>query len=131
MPLLIPPPRTRLQLPQLRIRLILADDLPAEIHKRLIDIGSPSRGRLVIRGVAPALGDGERAGPRDGTVILEIGFVADDDKGDALVVFDADDLLAELVEFVEGAEACDGENEEEALAGLHVEFSAFQTGVRD
>lgn len=73
--------------------------------------------------MAPALGDGERAGSRDGTVVLEVGFVTDDDEGDALVVFDTDDLLAELVEFVEGAETCDGEDEEEALAGFHVEFS--------
>lgn len=46
------------------------------------------------------LGEGE--GSRSGhcPVFFEVGFVSDDDDGDVLVIFDADDLLAELGEFV-------------------------------
>ena len=73
--------------------------------------------------MAPTLRDGEGARAGDSAVFFEVGFVADDDEGDALVVFDADDLFAEFVEFVEGGEGGDGEDEEEALAGFHVEFS--------
>ena len=75
---------------------ILADNLPAEIHKGLVDVGAPARARLVVRGVAPVLGDGEGAGARDGTVFLEVALVADDDEGHVGVVFDTDDLVAEF-----------------------------------
>lgn len=40
-----------------------------------------------------------------------------------LIVFDADDLLAEFLELVEATAAGDGEDEEESLACLHVQLS--------
>lgn len=40
-----------------------------------------------------------------------------------LIVFDADDLLAEFLELVEATAAGDREDEEESLACLHVQFS--------
>lgn len=80
---------------------ILADDLATEVDEDLVDVGSSASRGLVVRGVAPALGEGECAGARHGPVFFQIGFVADDDEWHFLVVFDADDLLAELREFVE------------------------------
>jgi hypothetical protein len=35
---------------------ILADDLPAEIHKNFVDVGPPSSRGLVVGSIAPALG---------------------------------------------------------------------------
>ena len=110
-------------LPDLRCRIVLPDNLPAEIHKGFIDIRSPARTRFVIGRPPPALRDTEGAGAGHGAVFFEVALVADDDEGDALVVFDADDLVAEFVEFGKGGEGGDGEDEEEALTGFHVEFS--------
>lgn len=113
----------RLHLPHLRRGHILADNLPAEIHKRLVHIGPASRARFVIRRVAPVLADGEGARSGDGAVFFEIGFVAHDDERNSRVVFDADNLVAEFVEFRQGGEGRYGEDQEEALAGFHVELS--------
>ena len=102
------PPRSLLTLRHcLRARLILPHNLPAEIHERLIHIRAPSRARLIIRSVSPTLTDGEGSGTGDGAVFFEVGLIADNDEGDTRIVFDADDLLAELVELVEAAEGCD------------------------
>ena len=65
----------------------------------------------------------EGAGAGDGTVFFEVGFVANNDKGNVGIVFDANDLVAEFVEFGEGGQGGYAEDEKEALAGLHVEFS--------
>lgn len=65
----------------------------------------------------------EGFGAGDGAVFFEVRFVADDDEGDEGIVFDADDLVAEFVEFGKGGQGGYAEDEEEALAGLHVEFS--------
>lgn len=59
-------------------------------------------------------------GAGDGAIFFEVGFVANDDKGDKRVVFDSDDLVAEFMEFGEGGERGDAEDEEEALAGFHI-----------
>lgn len=107
-PLLVPgsPPAgdAGFHLAHLRRRHILADDLPAEIHKGLVHIRAAPRARLVIRRVAPVLADGEGARAGDGAVFFQIGFVAYDDEGDARIVLDPNDLVAEFVEFGEGGE---------------------------
>lgn len=103
-------------------RHILADNLPAEIHKRLVDICPPSRARFVIRGVAPALADGERARTRHRPVFFQVGLVAHNDEGNARIIFDADDLVAQFVQFGQRGEGGDGEDEEKSLARFHVEF---------
>ena len=100
------------------------------MHKGLVDTGSPPGTSFVIRGVTPAGGDGQGASAGDGPVFFEVGLVADDDEGDEGVVFDTDDLFAQFVEFVEGGEGGYGEDEEEALAGFHVEFSVFRRATR-
>lgn len=46
------------------------------------------------------------------------------------VVFDADDLVAEFVEFGEGCQGGYAEDEEKALARFHVEFSVRGTDIR-
>lgn len=129
-PLLVRPSRTipPLHLPHLRGGHILADNLPAEIHKGLVDIGPPPRTRLVIRRIPPRLADAEGARARHGPVFFQVGFVADNDQGNALVVFDAHDLVAELVELGEGGQGGDREDEEEALPRFHVEFSGIVLG---
>lgn len=101
---------------------VLADDLPAEIHKGFVDVGAAAGARFVVGRVAPGLRDGEGAGPRHGPVFFQVGFVADDDQRHARVVLYPHDLIAEFVQFREGGERGDTEDEEEALAGFHVEF---------
>lgn len=124
-PLLARPRRAgpALHLSHLRPRYILADNLPAEIHKRLVDILPPPRRRFIIRCIAPILTDGECPRERHGPVFFKIRFIAYYDERDALVVFDAYDLVTEFVEFGQGGEGCYAEDEEEALAGFHVEFA--------
>ncbi len=101
---------------------VLADNLPAEIHKPLVDIRSSPRARLVIGSIAPILRDAE------GAVLSEVAFVADDDEGDGRFVFDADDLVAKFGYFDEEG---DEEDEKEALIGFHVEFSVGKSeGIR-
>jgi hypothetical protein len=79
---------------------VLTDDLATEIDEDFVYVGAtPGRG-LVVRGVAPVLGEAEGAGARYGAVFFEVGFVADDHEGDFFVVFDADDLFAEFGELV-------------------------------
>ena len=97
----IPVPRQPLHLPNLTRRVVFADDLPAEVHKGFVHVPSGSGRCFVIGCVVPGLGDLEGAGAGDGAVFLEVGLVADDDEGDEGVVFDADDLVAEFVEFVQ------------------------------
>lgn len=116
------PPRPRLHLAHLCRGHILADNLPAEIHKRLVNVSPAARARFVIRRVAPRLRNGKCTRPRHCPVFFQIGFIADDDEGDAGVVFDPHDLIPELVQFGEGGERCDAKDEEEALAGFHVKF---------
>jgi hypothetical protein len=79
---------------------VLTDDLATQIDKDFVYISAASGRSLVVRGVAPILGEAEGAGARYGTVFFEVGFVADDHEGDFLVVFDADDLFAEFGELV-------------------------------
>ena len=76
------------------------------------------------------MGNLKGAGARDGAVFFEVGFIADDDEGDEGVVFYSDDLVAEFVEFGEGRQRRYAEDEEETLAGLHVEFSARRRDIR-
>ena len=102
---------------------IFADDLSAKIDKDLVDVGSPSSGGLVIRSIAPALRQLVRHLPRYSAVVLEIRLVAYDDEGDTWVVLDANDLLSQLGQFMQAAHACNGEDEEEALALLHVQLA--------
>lgn len=65
----------------------------------------------------------EGAGAGDGAVFFEVGFIADNDERDEGVVFDADDLVAEFVKLSEGGQGGYAEDEKEALARFHVEFS--------
>jgi hypothetical protein len=79
---------------------VLTDDLATQIDEDFVYIGAaPGRG-LVVRSVAPILGEAEGARARYSAVFFEVGLVADDHEGDFLVVFDADDLLAEFGELV-------------------------------
>lgn len=119
-----PPPGPRLHLAHLRRGHVFADDLPAEIHKRLVDVGAAARARFVVGRVAPRLRDGKGTGPRHGPVFFQVRFVADDDERNAGVVLYPHDLIPELVQFGEGGERCDTEDEKEALAGFHVQFPA-------
>lgn len=73
--------------------------------------------------VPPALADCKRPCAGYHPVVSQVAFVAHYDQRDLRVIFDADDLVAEFVEFGERAEGGDGEDEEEALTGFHVEFS--------
>ena len=54
---------------------------------------------LIIRRI-PLLRDSKRLFAIDGSLVQQVGLVADHDDGNLLVVFDADDLLAERAELV-------------------------------
>ena len=98
------------------------DDLPTEISERFVHVRPPPRRGLVV-GRLPLRRDGEGTRARYRSVFLEVGFIAYDDQGDPRVVFYSDDLFAQFVELVEAAEAGDGEDEQEPLAGFHVQLS--------
>lgn len=119
---------TRLSGPSLHVSYrrsgrIFADDLPAEIHKRFVHICSSPRAGFVIMYVAPALADCKRSRPGNHPIFFQVRFVAHNDQWYLRVILDADDLVSKFVEFGERAEGGDGEDEEEALAGFHVEFT--------
>lgn len=92
-------------------------------RSRATQLTSPPCRRLIVRRISPALAQSKSFRATHHTITLEVRFVADDDDGDVLVIFDADDLLAKLGELVEAAPAGDGENKEEPLACFHVQFS--------
>lgn len=112
----LPPSPPAFHISYLRSRHILADNLPAEIHKRLVDICPPSRARFVVGGVSPALANRECARTRDRPVFFQVGLVAHNDEGNSRIIFYANNLVAEFVQFGQGGERGDGEDEEEALA---------------
>lgn len=73
---------------------VLSDDLSAEVNEDLVDVGSSASRCLIVRGIAPALGEREGASTGHRAVLLQVGFITYDDDGDFLVIFDADDLFA-------------------------------------
>jgi len=81
--------------------LVFAHDLPAEVYKRFVDVGSPPRTRLEV-GNVPVTGYCECAWPRDSPIVFEIGLVPDENHGHVVVLLDPPDLLPELSELVEG-----------------------------
>ncbi len=101
-------------------REVLANDLPAEVDKDFIHVGPPPSRRLVVWSVAPALRHCKRPSPRHGAILLQVRFVAHDDEGDSLIIFDPYDLLPELVKFVQAAQACNREDEQETMACVRV-----------
>ena len=56
----------------------------------------------------------------DLSLVFEIAFVGDDDDGEGVLVFDAEDLLVEGAYFLERVAGCDGVDEKETLACAHV-----------
>lgn len=80
--------------------LVLANNLATQVNKNLVHVCAAPCRSLVVWSIAPALGEAEGSGSGDGAVFFEVGFVAHDDEGHFLVVFDADDLLAEFGELV-------------------------------
>lgn len=73
---------------------IFPNDLPAEIDKHLVNIGSPAGRGLVVGGIAPALREGKCASTRHRTVLFEIRLVSYNHNGNFLVVLDANDLFS-------------------------------------
>jgi hypothetical protein len=99
------------------------DDLRAQIQKYFVHVCPPPSAGLVVGLLAPGLGELEGSGPGDHAVVLHIGLVTHDDKGDVFVIFDAHDLFAELGELVEGVGVADGKDQEEALSLFHVQLA--------
>lgn len=117
------PPLRCMLLIHLVAHMVLLQDLPAEVQKDFVDIrASPSRG-LEVWFLTPGLCQLEGTGTRYSSVVLHIGFVADHDKRNIIVLLDARDLLSKLGEFVERVRVGNREDKQEALALLHVEFS--------
>lgn len=75
--------------------LILADDLPAEIDKGLVDVCSSSRTRLKV-GHIPLARNGKGSRARHGTVFLQVRLVANEHHGYVAVLLDAAYLLPQL-----------------------------------
>lgn len=59
-------------------------DLPTQIHKHLIDVHAGLCTSLVIRCITPSSTHGKGALVGDGTVVGEVGLVADEDEGDVM-----------------------------------------------
>ena len=115
--------RFEVKRPPQRSAPIILDDLPTDIDKDVIDINTPSRGGFEVGSVAPLLGQLEDSLAGDLPVVLKVGLVANDDEGDVFVFFYAHDHVAEFGEFAQAVHVGDGEDEEEALALLHVELA--------
>ena len=109
---------------------IFADYLPAEIHKRLVNICSLPCRSLVIRSVAPAFGDRECSSSRHSSIFLEIRLIANYYQWNSLVILDSDNLLPELIEFIQATQAGDGKDKKKPLARLHVQFSVRAISIR-
>ena len=80
------------------------------------------RAGLVVRR-APPLREGEGLGPVDGPLVLQVGLVPDNHNRDVLVVLDADNVVAEPLEFLKRRSRGDAEDQEEALPRFHVEIA--------
>lgn len=102
---------------------VFGDDLPAQVDKHFVDVCAASGAGLVVRNASPFLRQLKGPCSRYIAVVFEIGFVANQNHGDVVVFFDAANLLAELLEFVQRGHACYGEDEQETLARFHVQFS--------
>lgn len=83
---------------------------------------SSPRRRLVVRCISPALAQRECLGPTHHSIALEIRLIPHDNDRHVLIILDTNNLLAQLRELLETAAAGDGEDEEESLARLHVQF---------
>lgn len=73
--------------------------------------------------MTPRLGQLEGSGSGHDSIVLHIGFIAYNDQGHVGVVLDADDLLSQLNQLVEGVHVGDGKDEQETLALSHVELA--------
>ena len=102
---------------------VFLDDLGAEIQEDFVDICSSSCRCLVVWLLTPLLGKLEGSGSGHHAVVFHVRFVADHDQRDVLVVLDADDLFPEFGQFVERVHVADGEDKQETLALLHVQFT--------
>jgi hypothetical protein len=69
------------------------------------------------------LGEGKGLGAIHRALILQVGLVPDNHYWDVLVVLDADDVVAESLEFLKRGPRGDAKHQEEALAAFHVEIS--------
>ena len=119
----IPPPLRDLLFRKRRPRTVLLYDLRTKVQKHLVDVRPPSGTGLVVRLLTPRLSQLESSSSGHDTVVFHVGFVPDHDERDVFVVFDADDLFAQLGELVEGVHVADAEDEEEALSLFHVQFA--------
>lgn len=104
-------------------------------HKMEKPHTSPPSTRLIIRRISPILTETKRLLATHCSISLQVRLVAYYNDRHVLVVFYADDLFAQFGELVEGTAGRDGEDEEKALAGFHVEFSVGEvlvgvTGLR-
>lgn len=92
-----PSPGPRLHFAHLRRRDVFADNLPAEIHKRLVNVGAAARACFVVGRIAPRLRDGEGTGPRHCPIFFQVRLVADDHERNTGVIFYPHNLISELV----------------------------------
>ena len=102
---------------------VLLEDLTTQVVEGLIDVDATASRGLVIRLRAPLLSQLECSALGDNSIFLQVAFVAHHDDGNIIVVFDADDLLSQGGQLVEGVHVGDGENEKKAISLLHVELA--------
>lgn len=69
------------------------------------------------------MGQLEGSGSGHDSVVLHVSFVAHDDQGHMGIILDADDLLSQLDQLVEGVHVGDGEDEQETLTLSHVQLA--------
>lgn len=102
---------------------VFGDDLRAEVVKHFVDVAAQPSRCLVVGFLSPLLGQLEGSSSGHYPLVFHVGFVANHHQRNILIVLDADDLFSQLGELIKGVHVADGEDEEEALALSHVEFS--------
>ena len=89
-------PLFRLIAPRLVLGSLIPHNLPAQIRKDLVYILPFTSRGFVERDTTPRLRQADGAVLGYGANLVEVGFVADNDEGDLVGLFDADYLVAEV-----------------------------------
>jgi len=102
---------------------VVAGHLTHEVIEELLDVNGVLGRGLEVGTVVELLGEVLAVAFGDDTLVLQIALVADQDRGEVLLVLDTDNLVADVLEVGKGRLGNDGVDEDEALAILHVKIT--------
>jgi hypothetical protein len=105
------------------LTVVFLQDLATKIDEGFVDVDT-SPGRCFVVGFGtPLLSELKGSASGDDSVFFHVTLVADHYHWDIVVFFDANDLLSEIGELVEGVQVGNREDEQEAISLFHVEFA--------